>query len=134
MKKVLLYSIIAIAAIYNAANANAQRFSAAVSFGARVPERQSFYYYPSANAYFNIETRQYVYQREGAWITANYLPADVCVDNAQRFMVYHNGYDVWRENHEHMIAYARYRHPEIAYRDYGYRNRDYRFRYDDVRR
>jgi hypothetical protein len=131
MKKVLLYSIIAVAAIFTAANANAQRFSAAISFGVRVPERQSFYYYPSANAYFNIATRQYVFQRQGAWVTANYLPYGMRVDNAQRFMVYHNGYDVWRENQANMIAYASYRQPQIVYRDYGYRNAYYNGRYAD---
>ncbi len=135
MKKVLLTSIIAAATFFMAANANAQYVSARFSIRNRMPVRQAFYYYPSANVYFNTISREYAYQRrDGVWISNRVLPDYFRIANTARFMVYHNGFDVWAENRAHIATYSRFARPEVVYHPYysnannGYYNNRYEHR------
>lgn len=129
MKRNLLTIVLAAATIFITANANAQQFSAGVYIGGRsqiinrpVLQQQAFYYYPSANVYFNIAAGEYAYQRRsGVWVTGYRLPERFRISNAQRFTVYHNGMDVWAENRVHVMNFQRYGRPEIAYHSYNQR-------------
>ena len=75
--------------------------------------RQSFYYYPSANVYFDGSCNRYIYNRGGSWITASVLPSDIFIGNEKRYQVYYNGPEVWRDNQAHRNTY--YRQPEVGY-------------------
>lgn len=116
MKKVLLSAIIATAAIIMSANANAQSFHANVKC---VNTRQAFYYYPKANVYYNVSSRQYFYPRNGGWVSVNFLPINFRITNEPRFTVYHYGPEVWRDNHIHYVTYRRYAEPVVVYNNHG---------------
>ena len=76
MKKILISAMLVLAALtFVAADVNAQPYGKA--YGVRA--RQSFYYYPGVNVYFNIGTRQYIYPRNNTWISAPVLPAGFAV-------------------------------------------------------
>ena len=112
MKKLLLSAIIASAAIFFTASANAQAFHGNVKV---INAKQAFYYYPKANIYYNAASRQFIIPKNGMWINVNVLPGTFKIANEQRFIVYHYGNDVWRDNRAHCVTYARYRQPVIIY-------------------
>ena len=60
-------------------------------------QRVKYYYYPSANVYYNPVTGQYVYYNNNTWTPVRTLPTtirkDCCI--RQGHVVYHNGPDVW---------------------------------------
>ena len=114
MKKFLFTSVIAVAALFSAATVNAQFFHLNVVIGT---PRQAFYYYPSANVYLNLSTHHYIYDRGGVWVTVNNLPF-LLGDDQPRFMVYHDGDDVWEDNRIHENEYARGRY-DNRYGGYG---------------
>ncbi len=121
MKKILLSAVIALAALFTVTGADAQAFRGS-AYNAH--NRQSFYYYPRANVYYNVASRQYIYPRNGVWVSVNFLPVNFQIRNTPRFMVYHYGTDVWRDNHTHCVTYSRYRQPVIVYHDpYPYYNK-----------
>lgn len=84
---------------------------------------QSFYYYPDANVYYDMNCNKYIYNNGRSWLTVNVLPANICLTNAPRYMVYHRGPQVWLDNPMHVRNYYRpaYRQPIVAFnfRSYG---------------
>lgn len=75
--------------------------------------QQSFYYYPSANVYFDGSCNRYIYNNGRRWETAAYLPSGIYIGKEPRVMVYYNGADVWRNNQQHRNLY--YRQPQVVY-------------------
>jgi hypothetical protein len=88
---------------------------------------QSFYYYPGANVYYDINCNRYIYNNGYGWLTVNVLPPSIYLGNAPRYMVYHRGPQVWLDNPIHVRNFYRpaYRQPVVAYNN---------FRHDDFRR
>jgi len=91
---------------------------------------QSFYYYPDANVYYDVNCNKYIYNNGGGWLTVNVLPSNICLTNIPRFTVYHRGPQVWLDNAVHMRNYRpAYRQPIVAFNTYrgnrwnGYFNR-----------
>jgi len=79
----------------------------ALGFKQASAQRISFYYYPSADVYFNISTGNYIYYNPGttAWVTVRTLPARIVVTRTPRYIVYYNGPEVWRDNGLHKGKY-----------------------------
>ncbi|MDE3235892.1 MAG: hypothetical protein KGO81_08060 [Bacteroidota bacterium] len=73
--------------------------------GDRDDRRRKFYYYPSENVYFCPDTHRYWYPRNGVWVDVDILPPALMITNRRFYPVYYDGYDVWRENREHMRYY-----------------------------
>ncbi|MGI8950313.1 MAG: hypothetical protein ACR2FN_01890 [Chitinophagaceae bacterium] len=134
MKKILLSTIIAIAATFTVAEVNAQAFRLNI-YGAST--RQMFYYYPAANVYYSAASRRFIYPRNGVWISASVLPYNMHISNTRRFTVYHYGSDVWTENSIHAAFFKpaiMYKKPvtvyyqpyndRLKYRDYTRRDND----------
>lgn len=91
----------------------------APAYGKR--EKERYYYYPSANVYYNPVRRNYAYFRGGAWLTVNILPPTIVIASTPRYVVYHEGPDVWIENRVHV---ASCRPPaRVVYREYDRRGR-----------
>jgi len=69
--------------------------------------RVTYYYYPSANVYYNIGTHDYLYYDPGTttWVTVKTLPSGVTITKVPRYTVYHNGPEVWRDNAVHKTKY-----------------------------
>ena len=69
--------------------------------------RVTYYYYPSANVYYNVGTHQYVYYDPGVttWTTVKTLPSGVTITRTPRYTVYYNGPDVWKDNAMHKTKY-----------------------------
>jgi len=67
--------------------------------------RVAYYYYPSANVYYNVVTHDYVYDNAGTWTTVKTLPSGVTITRTPRYTIYYNGPEVWRDNAEHKIKY-----------------------------
>ena len=78
------------------------------SYESDYPNRsqQSFYYYPSANVYYDGGHRCYAYNNGRNWVTAAVLPSGFSIGN-DRVQVYYNGSDVWRDNDRHRKAYCK---------------------------
>lgn len=67
--------------------------------------QQSFYYYPSANVYFDGSCNRYIYNNGGSWISASILPRGVYIENSPRYSVSYNGPEIWRDNDLHRKRY-----------------------------
>ena len=69
--------------------------------------RVSYYYYPSANVYYNIGTGDYWYYDPGttAWVTVKSLPSGITITRTPRYTVYYNGPNVWKDNAAHKTKY-----------------------------
>jgi len=63
---------------------------------------EEYYYYPTANVYYSPVRKNYVYLRGGAWITVNVLPPTIVIGSAPRYVVYHEGPNVWVHNKRHI--------------------------------
>ncbi|MEP6746545.1 MAG: hypothetical protein ABJB86_02400 [Bacteroidota bacterium] len=126
MKKILLLSSVFVSSlfIYNAANA---QFQASINIGVQPewgPSGYNYaenYYLPDAEAYYNVPSRQFVYFDRGNWVYASSLPG--------RFQNYdlYSGYKVvmnerqpWLHFNNHRSFYAnyRFRHDQVAIRDF----------------
>src|ERR1700730_1746602 len=68
-------------------------------------QRVKYYYYPSSNVYYNPATREYVYYNNSTWTPVRTLPGTIRVEHTRRYMVYHDGPDVWTDNEQHMRKY-----------------------------
>jgi hypothetical protein len=68
-------------------------------------QRLSFYFYPSANVYYNVASHDYIYYDAGSWVTVRTLPATIVINRTPRYTVYYNGPEVWRDNGLHKGRY-----------------------------
>jgi hypothetical protein len=109
MKKIIIFLVLAIG-IQSAESLHAQRVK--------------YYYYPSSNVYYNPSTREYVYFNNNTWTPVTTLPGTIRVQNTRRYMVYHNGPDVWTDNEQHMKKYRAYGKKEKHERDEKHEKRD----------
>ena len=93
--------------------------------------RQSFYYYPQSNVYYNCVTNQYIYFDCNSWVVSDCLPHHIRLDREPYFVVNHNGSDVWNDNRFHVEKFRNYNYqqPDMAYEQHD-KYRDYR-RHDD---
>ncbi len=64
-----------------------------------------FYYYPKNNVYYNVSTREYIYNHEGTWTPVADLPGEMDVSGSQRIVMYSMKPDVWQMNEEHLEYY-----------------------------
>jgi len=103
--KTLLFPFIAVVSILT---------SCTTSRVSSYPERasQSYYYYPSANVYYDGGRSCYYYNNGRSWITAAVLPSGFSIGN-DRVKVFYNGPEVWRDNERHRAAY--YKQPAVVY-------------------
>ena len=90
MKKIIFFLVLAIG-IQAAGSLHAQRVK--------------YYYYPSSNVYYNPGTGQYVYYENNTWTPVKTLPTTIRVTHTPRYVVYHNGPDVWMDNPVHVKKY-----------------------------
>ena len=95
MKKIIL-GLVFLFAITGASKISAQE-----------TQKITFYYYPSANVYYNVSGSDYWYFDDAtkAWVEVKTLPATITVEKTPRYTVYYNGTDVWKDNAEHMKKY-----------------------------
>jgi len=70
-------------------------------------QRQTFYYYPSSNIYYDVATGEYWYYDEPTvkWVIVKTLPSTITLERAPIDTVYYNGPDVWKDNAEHQRKY-----------------------------
>jgi len=71
--------------------------------------RQTYYYYPGQNVYFNPKNNNYLYYDtiSSNWKTVNLLPPMYNINNQTlKDVVYYNGPDVWMENAAHIKQYG----------------------------
>lgn len=90
MKKILIDVLVAIA-MFATSTVQAQKVK--------------YYYYPTANMYYNPATNQYAYIDNGTWGWYNALPANATVSGQKRVLVYHTADDVWMNNATHASKY-----------------------------
>ena len=87
-------------------------------------DMQSFYYYPSANVYYDGSCNRYIYNHGGSWITTSILPVGVYIGNSPRYQVYYRGAEIWRDNQLHRNTY--FRQPEVVYDRHNDNRRDWK--------
>lgn len=61
-------------------------------------QKLKYYYYPTANVYYNSATGSYIYFNNHQWITVNQLPGTVVLKDKPKKIVYYEGPDVWNHN------------------------------------
>jgi len=81
--------------------------TAATKISAQETQKVTFYYYPSANVYYNVSASDYWYFDDAtkAWVEIKTLPATITLEKTPRYTVYYNGTDVWKDNAAHMKKY-----------------------------
>lgn len=79
--------------------------------------QQSFYYYPQSNVYYSNNTQQYIFSYHGSWVVLNRLPRERRLRDEPRFVVNHDGFDVWNDNRFHVARFGdrRFGQPDFAY-------------------
>jgi hypothetical protein len=77
--------------------------------------QQEFYYYPSANVYYNVYNRQYIYPRNGVWVSVATPNFNFSFSNMPRYAVYSDGPEVWLNNGYHIERYHGVCHDERYY-------------------
>lgn len=90
--------------------------------------QRSFYYYPSANVYYDGSCNNYLYQNGRSWVSASVLPRGYYIGNQPRYQVYYRGPEVWRDNDRHRNMY--YRQPPVVYDDRYDGDRDHHRHHD----
>lgn len=141
--KTILYSLaVVVSCFFMAVNASAQYglpphcpppYPPSYNDDYRDGRMQSFYYYPQSNVYYNPAAGRYIFYSRNAWVVSDRLPYYYRVRREPRFVVYHNGFDVWNDNRMHCMKYRDYRRnaPDIAYdrnnqsNGYGYPDNSY---------
>jgi len=65
-----------------------------------------FYFYPSANVYYDpVRTEYYYYDApRTSWVTVRTLPRTIIIDRTYN-VVYYNGRDPWKYNKSHKAKY-----------------------------
>jgi hypothetical protein len=71
-------------------------------------ESHTFYYYPKANVYYNLEEQLYIYPDSigQAWLTGKELPENRQVGLDKNITLYSPALPVWKDNELHRIVYA----------------------------
>ncbi len=69
--------------------------------------KSRYYYYPSANIYYDNDTRDYMYydQPGAKWLTSKETPAGIKIDQKDRYPVSYSGNDPWKDNSSHKMKY-----------------------------
>ena len=70
-----------------------------------------FYYYPKNNIYYNVTSKEYIYNHEGAWTPVSDLPAELEAGGT-RIVMYSMKPDIWQMNEEHLEHYKNYTSPK----------------------
>ena len=62
--------------------------------------RVKYYYYPSQNVYYNTVSSDYWYydMPTTTWSTIRTLPANVTVSDDDKYVLWYNGTDPWKNN------------------------------------
>jgi|GEM_PF-1038778 len=69
--------------------------------------QNAYFYYPSSNVYYNVNTRDYWYMDHQQWVRSNRLPKYMVLGNQARYDVRYDGRDgnVWKDNKKHYQKY-----------------------------
>jgi hypothetical protein len=110
MKKLLMIGIVVLACLSIGTVAVAQP-PHAKAWGKKAKhnwKRGQYYYYPSANVYYNPVAHRYWYPRNGVWVNTGALPRSVIVYKQPAYVVYREmDDDIWRDNRGHYSRYYR---------------------------
>lgn len=110
MKKILLSCFLTAAVLSFAVESDAQRCRK----NCCSTNKQSFYYYPQSNVYYDVAARHYIYPGRNGWVRVHRLPQEFHRTNARGYAVYNYGPDIWRYNTDHIRSYRRYAPPSPA--------------------
>src|SRR5579875_2496794 len=73
---------------------------------AQAQKKMKFYYYPSANVYYDIAHNQYAYDSSGLWVYTPELPNTISVNkNSKKVMVYSDNPEIWKDNKVHVLKF-----------------------------
>ncbi len=65
-----------------------------------------FYYYPERNVYYDPYATTYYYNSGSTWSATATLPSGLSISvGSPRYIVYHDGPEVWYDNRVHMERY-----------------------------
>ena len=122
MKKNLFVVILAVIAGLITSDISAQP-PWAPARGKRKKEQLQYYYYPTANVYYSPVNRQYIYPRNGVWISVATPNFGFSFSNMPREVVYSDGPEVWLQNTIHINRYHGVPHDDRYYSP-GYNKKD----------
>lgn len=125
MKKNLVIVLLAVIAGLITSEINAQP-PWAPAWGKRRKEQQQYYYYPRANVYYSPVSRQYIYPRNGVWVTVSTPNFGFSFSNMPREIVYSDGPEIWLQNSVHINRYHGVWHDDRYY-GYGHDDNDRRY-------
>jgi hypothetical protein len=112
MKRLVVLFVTAVVLTTVTANTVAAQPPHAKAYG-----KQKFYYYPDYNVYYDAGPGMYYYNPGPSWSGVTVLPANVnFVTSAPRYVVYHNGPEVWQDNKIHVVKYKAYKNKPAKYK------------------
>jgi hypothetical protein len=83
--------------------------AAVIVFSAKVlQKRQTYYYYPEWNAYYDIKRKNYIYSIDGGktWDTISNSSNAVASTLGEKIVVHSNSAEIWKDNAEHRQQYG----------------------------
>jgi hypothetical protein len=78
-----------------------------LAFGSRASAQETrvkFYYYPSANVYYNVAEKDYWYYNPttSTWTVIQEVPDQVNIVKTPKYIIYYSDANVWKENTTHL--------------------------------
>jgi hypothetical protein len=73
---------------------------------AKTDEQAIYYYYPTANVYYNATAKEYIIEDGDTWITNKNVAADVENKLGKRVLIEEPSTPVWNDNEHHRFVYA----------------------------
>lgn len=86
---------------------------------AKAHGKHKYYYYPASNVYYDAGPRLYYYNSGPSWKGVSVLPPAFNITaGAPRYAVYHDGPEVWQNNHVHAVKYKAYKNKPGKHKNY----------------
>lgn len=82
-------------------------------------QKHKYYYYPGSNVYYDAGPGLYYYNQGAAWTGVRVLPPGISITvGAPRYVIYHQGPNVWVDNRVHVVKYKSYKNKPGKYKKY----------------
>ena len=86
-------------------------------------QKHKYYYYPSTNVYYDAGPGLYYYNPGTTWTSVRVLPPGFSITiGAPRYVVYHQGPDVWVNNQIHVVKYKGHNKKYYKHKKHGKRH------------
>jgi len=92
-------------------------FLMAFTANSATAQKHKYYYYPGSNVYYDAGPGLYYYNQGSSWTGVRVLPPGISITfGAPRYVIYHQGPNVWVDNRVHVVKYKNYKNKPGKYK------------------